>query len=344
MDFSSDTAAPAHPAAIEALASANRGPAPSYGADGVSRSVTNTLRDLFETDLEAWITASGTAANALALSLICPPTGAILCHDMAHIAVAERGAPEFYTGGGKLQLLPGPAGKIDMDALDAALARRDPAFVHETPAEVLSLTNLTESGTAYTRDEIATRAERAHAHGLAVHLDGARFANALVSQKANPADVSWRAGVDVLTLGLTKTGAMGCEIIILFGEMRARFDELTARAKRSGQMPPKMRYLAAQASALLDQALWLDLAARANAMAARFGRIITATPGATLCHAVDGNEVFAELPEAAAARLREAGAAFYSWPDGSHRFVCSWATTDAELDAFGAVLAGAQAG
>ena len=344
MDFSSDTSAPAHPAVLEALVSANRGSAASYGADAITRSVTQTLRDLFETDLDAWITASGTAANALALSLMCPPTASILCHEMAHIAVDERGAPEFYTGGGKLHLLPGEHGKVDLEALRTVLARRNPDFVHETPAEVLSLTNLTESGTAYTIDQIAERSELAHGHGLSVHLDGARLANALVSQKANPADATWRAGVDVLTLGLTKTGAMGCEIIILFGGMRARCGELQARAKRAGQMPPKMRFLAAQASALLDEALWLDLAGRANAAAARLGRIISAAPGASLRHAVEGNEVFADLPPQAVVKLCEAGAQFYPWPDGSQRLVCSWCTSDAELDAVQATLSDVQAG
>lgn len=339
MDFSSDTSAPAHPSVIEALSSANEGQAPSYGTDDHTRAVADTLRDLFETDLDIWIVASGTASNALALSLLCPPTGAVICHEAAHIAVDERGAPEFYTGGGKLQLLPGENGKIAPETLKAALAKRNPEFVHETPAEVLSLTNLTESGTAYSPTEIAALSEMAKAAGLSVHLDGARLANALVGLKASPADVSWRAGVDVLTLGLTKTGAIGCEIIVLFGKAREKLGELKARAKRAGQMPPKARFLAAQAEALLDGGLWLDLAGRANACAGRVAGLLGEVKGAKLAAPVHGNEVFVHLPKPVVSKLEKAGVGFYPWPDGSFRFVCSWATSGAEIDALKALLA-----
>ena len=331
MDFSSDTSAPAHPRVLEALARVNSGTAPSYGGDDATARLRGVLGEVFETDdFDFWITASGTASNALAVSCFCPPTGGVLCHDHAHIAVDERGAPEFFSGGGKLLLLPGADGKINEAALVAALAKINHDFVHETPAHVLSLTNLTESGTAYSVDQITRYAALAHAAGLTVHLDGARLANALISTGASPAEMSWKAGVDVLTLGLTKTGAMGCEIILLFTRAREKFRELHARAKRSGHMPPKMRYLAAQGEAMLRDGLWLELARRANASATELARAFT-TAGADLINPVEGNEVFVGLSDAQAESLRAAGAAFYPWPEGGFRFVCSWATDEAEI-------------
>ncbi len=332
MDFSSDTSAPAHPAVLEALTKANSGQAASYGDDVCTGRVKAQLQRLFETDaLEIWICASGTAANALALSLVCSPTGAILCHKEAHIERDERGAPEFFTGGGKLSLLPGAAGKIDKSALIGALDSFDTSFVHETPPEALSLTNLTECGTAYSAQVIKDYCDLAHAKGLSVHLDGARLGNALAGSSASPAEMTWKAGVDILTLGLTKTGAIGCEIIVMFADMARKFPELQARAKRSGHMPPKMRYLAAQAHALLTDGLWLELAGKANRAAKTLADGFVSL-GIELVYPVDGNEVFAALSVSQADALRSKGAKFYSWPGGSHRFVCSWMTAQAEID------------
>ncbi|MEM7492630.1 MAG: beta-eliminating lyase-related protein [Pseudomonadota bacterium] len=341
MNFSSDTSAPAHPRVIEALASANSGMQASYGDDGVTVRVRDLLKEVLETDdFEFWMCASGSASNALALSVMCSPTGSILCHREAHIERDERGAPEFFTGGAKLHLLDGPSAQIDEQALRDALAGIDRDFVHETPPETLSLTNLSESGTAYTADRVAHYARLAHDADLSVHLDGARLANALVSTGARLADMTWRAGVDVVTLGLTKTGAIGCEIIILFGQMRTRYKALLARAKRSGHMPPKMRFIAAQAEALLRDQLWLQLAETANKRAREFSNIICSVEGVSLAHSVDGNEVFASLPDDVERRLRAAGGAFYPWIDGSHRFVCSWTTPESDLDALRSALAG----
>jgi len=338
MNFSSDTAAPAHPAILEAMLSAARGPAPSYGADPWTAAARSALREVFETDLDVWLVGSGTAANALALASMCPPHGSILCHAEAHIERDERGAPEFFTGGGKLSLLAGEHARIDLDALRGRLALNKPDFVHETPAHVLSMSNLTESGSVYAPAEIAERAALARRAGLGVHLDGARLANALASTGATPADMTWRAGVDMLSFGATKNGAVGCEAIILFGAMRERFGDLTARAKRAGHMPPKMRFLGAQMTAYLKDGLWLDLARRANASATHLASVLTQA-GARLAHPVDGNEVFAILPSGAEARLRSAGATFYPWIDGSSRFVCSWATEKTEIAALSSVLA-----
>jgi len=334
MDFSSDTSAAAHPSVIDALARVNSGMEGSYGNDSVTARVRDLLAATFETDdFDFWMCASGTASNALALSLICPPTGSILCHEEAHIERDERGAPEFFTGGGKLALLSGEAARIDETALREAITSIQRDFVHETPPHALSLTNLTESGAAYPAEQIKHYAALAHDAGLHVHLDGARLGNALASTGATAAEMSWKAGVDILTFGLTKTGAMGCEIILLFSKMREKFAELQARAKRSGHMPPKMRYLAAQAEAMLTDGLWLDLATTANRQATRLADALCALPGVSLRYPVDGNEVFIALPDALAGRLQSAGAKFYPWPGGCYRFVCAWSTSDAEMDA-----------
>jgi threonine aldolase len=339
MNFSSDTAAPAHPAILAALTEANADPAPSYGADKWMKLAKQRLCEVFETELEMWLVSSGTAANALALAAMCPPSSSILCHAEAHIERDERGAPEFFTAGAKLSLLPGANAKVDLDALKKRLAANQPGFVHESPLRVLSLSNLTESGAAYRANEIAERAALAKAAGLLVHLDGARFANALVSQGGSPAEMSWKAGVDVMSFGATKNGALGCEAILLFGEARKLIRDLEARAKRAGHMPPKMRFLGAQMAAYLDGGLWLDLAGRANASAQRLAELLTSKAGGRLVRAADGNEVFVGLPVEAADRLKKAGAGFYPWFDGSHRFVCSWATTPAEIDAIARALA-----
>ena len=340
MNFSSDTAAPAHPKVIEAIAAANQGNEPSYGGDAVPARLRALLATLFETeDFDFWICASGTASNALALSVLCSPIGAIACHEEAHIERDERGAPEFFTGGAKLRLLPGHGAQIDEEALRQALALNNPDFVHETPLETLSLTNLTECGTAYPAAQVAHYAELAKAEGLNTHLDGARLGNALVSTGASPAEMSWKAGIDVLTLGLTKTGAIGCEIILLFGKMRAAFGRLQARAKRSGHMPPKMRFLAAQAEAMLTDDLWLSLAANANQSAKELANLLCAQPGVSLAYPTAGNEVFCVLPKEIEARIIKAGVKCYPWPGGPYRFVCSWATPQSDLDAMRELLA-----
>lgn len=340
MDFASDTTAPAHPKVIEAIAAVNTGSAASYGADDVTQRLRRRLAETFETkDFDFWVCASGTASNALALSVMCSPIGAIACHREAHIERDERGAPEFFTGGAKLRLLPGHAAQIDEAALRATLDENDPAFVHETPLETLSLTNLTECGTAYSPEIVRRYAALAKSEGLNVHLDGARLANALVSSGVTPAEMSWKAGIDVLTLGLTKTGAIGCEIVLLFGEMRQRFDALKARAKRSGHMPPKMRFLAAQAEAMLTDEMWLELAGHANQTAANLAELLSAKPGVEIAYPVEGNEVFAKLPADLEARIKAADVKCYPWPGGSYRFVCNWATAQSDIEGLRDLLA-----
>lgn len=339
MNFASDTAAPAHPKVVEAVMAANSGMAASYGGDEMMASLRGKLAAVFETeDFDYWITVSGTASNALALACFCSPMGAVLCHEEAHIQNDERGAPEFFMGGGKLQLLKGFGARIDREALEGALAGINRAFTHQTPADVLSLTNLTECGTAYRAAEVALYAGMAKERGLAVHMDGSRLGNLLAGSRSSAAEMTWKAGVDVLSFGLSKTGALGCEVIVLFGPARAKFEELKARAKRAGHMPPKMRFLAAQAHAMLEDGLWLKLAGQANARAAELADVFTEA-GFELAYPVDGNEVFPILPAEVAKRLHAAGAVFHPWPGGCWRLVCSWCTPAEEIAALRAALA-----
>ncbi|WP_291844921.1 beta-eliminating lyase-related protein [Maricaulis sp.] len=331
MNFLSDTTAPAHPALIDAIAAANRDFAPSYGADPLTAKVEARLKAIFETDLKLVFAVSGTASNSLALSVLCPPHGAILCHDEAHIHRDERGAPEFFTGGGKLIPLKGDHAKIDLDELDRALGEIPEGFVHTSPVRALSLSNLSESGTAYAPGEVAERAGRLKGRPAFVHMDGARFANALVTLGCSPAELTWKAGIDTLCFGATKNGALGAEAVILFPSVMDRFEELQIRQKRAGHMAPKMRFMAAQFDAWLSDDLWLALAGTANARARALANGFASKEGAEVLHPVDGNEIFVRLSEPRAAQLREAGAQFYQWPDGSARFVTSWCTTETEI-------------
>ena len=333
MNFLSDTTAPAHPAILDALGRANEGFAPSYGADPVSARVKAQLCELFETDLDVVFTTSGTASNALALSVLCPPDAMVLCHDEAHIHRDERGAPEFFTKGGKLLPLHGDHAKISPDWLADALKQWPSDFVHATPPAVLSLSQLNESGCAYSLDELEALIRPAKAHGLHIHMDGARFSNALATLGCTPAEMTWKAGVDILSLGATKNGAMASEAVLLFPGMQDRLPRLLANQKRAGLMLPKMRYVSAQMGAWLEDGLWFDLARKANAAAKRLSDGLAALEGAELVHPTHGNEVFIRLEDSLAARLRDAGAGFYSWPDGSARFVASWCTTEADISA-----------
>lgn len=324
MDFSSDTSAPAHPRVLEAIAEANSGMMSSYGGDELTRRLKDKLCSVFETDLLVLPVASGTASNALALSLICRSDEAIICHREAHIERDERGAPEFFTGGGKLMLVDGAHGKMDPETVLNICRSINRNFVHETPAAAISLSNLTECGTAYSTDEVAALTRISADAALWVHMDGARLANALNSTGATPAGMTWKAGIDILSLGLTKTGALGCELICLFGRARDKYPELLARAKRGGHLPPKMRYLSAQALAMLDGDLWLQLADKANQNALELAGILTGQLKAEIRHPVGGNEVFATFPEPIQKHLFDAGLTAYPWTDGSIRFVCHW--------------------
>jgi threonine aldolase len=331
MSFASDNAAPAHPKVLEAIARANSGAAPSYGGDDWTKAAEAALRDVFETDCAVFLVATGTAANALALAALTPPWGAVMCHRHAHIAVDEAGAPEFYTGGAKLLLLDGPSGKITPAALAIEADRHSRANVHGAQPFAVSITQATECGASYGAAEIAALGEACRARGLKLHMDGARFANACAFTGACPADLTWRAGVDVLSFGATKNGALAAEAIVCFDAAAAQ--ALPHLRKRAGHLVSKHRLLGAQMAAYLADDLWLQLARHANAMAVKLAAVLTRS-GAEMLHPVEANEVFMRMSDDLVHQLKARGAAFYPWEaDGpmSHRFVASWATTDADI-------------
>lgn len=332
MFFASDNGAPCPAPVIQALLRANEGPAMPYGNDPLSAEVAGQIRDVLEAPQAAvYLVATGTVANALALATLCPPWGAIFCHDDAHVQNDECASPEFYSGA-KLLTVGGDHARMDPAALDARIRGQGVRVVHSVQPGAVTITDVTEAGTVYGPDEIAALARVAHSHGLPVHLDGARFANALAATGATPAELTWKAGVDALSFGGTKGGLMGAEAVVFFDPAKAWEFEL--RRKRGGHLFSKHRYLAAQFQGWLADGLWLDLARHANAMAARLAAGITGFPGAALVHPTQANIVFATLPKAAHDRLKAAGARYYDMGQGRARLVTSWATTEAEVDSF----------
>ena len=331
MRFFSDNAAAAHPKVIEAIAQSNKLDT-AYDGDEWSQRLDGAFSDLFETPVRAlWVT-TGTAANCLALAALCPPYRAILCHRDAHIEVDEAGAPGFFTGGAKLTLLDGPGAKLTPAMVeDACAAIR--ADVHQVQPAALSLTNATEYGLVYRAGEVAALGEVAKRRGLALHMDGARFANALATTGDSPADVTWRAGVDILSFGFTKNGGLNGECIIVFRSELA--DEIAVRRKRAGHLASKGRMLAAQILALLDDGLWVDNARAANGAAQT---LATAAAG-RLVYPVEANELFLNVSDAEAAVLRTQGFDFYEWGPGQIRLVTSWDSDRAAVDQLAAALA-----
>ncbi len=334
MDFSSDNAAAADPRILDALAEANQGPAPSYDDDAISQRLAGRFREVFECDLEVVPVISGTAANALSLAAMTPPYGAVLCHRDSHIEADECGAPEFFTGGAKLALLDGAHGKIGAPALSQALDKAHFGFVHAAQPTILSLTQSTESGTVYSPDELRELTALAGKFDLKVHMDGARFANALAGRGATPAELSWKAGVDILCFGATKNGALAAEAIVLFRpEIAAHLRYLR---KRAGHLIAKTRFLAAQLEAYLIDDLWLKNARHANSMARRLADGFDAIDGVTLVHPVEANELFVAMPDDAADRLEAIGARFFrNWdhaPASHHRFVTAFNTPQGDVD------------
>jgi threonine aldolase len=324
VNFASDNTAPVAPAILDAIVEANRGFAPGYGNDDWTAGVERRLSEIFERDVAVFLVPTGTAANALALAQVSPPCG----------------APEFFGGALKLVGLPGDDGKIALATLQTALAGYGGHSPHQVVASALSIAQASEAGTIYRIGEIAALAELAHERSLAVHMDGARFANALVRLNATPAEMTWRSGVDVLSLGATKGGAMAAEAVVIFDRDRAGF--MGERRKRGGQLLSKHRFIAAQFSAWLANDCWLDLARHANAMADRLADGLTAI-GLPPLWPVEANLVFAALPAALDAKLRAAAAQYYVRNSGSLnlgagkvlvRLVTSFATTQDEIDRF----------
>jgi threonine aldolase len=327
--FFSDNTATAAPEILAALAAVNQGHTIAYGDDPWTLRLDEVLGEFFGTRVRAFVVATGTAANSLSLATLSPPWGAVYAHEEAHIGVDECGAPQFFTGGAQLVSLLGEHGKLTCDALRAAIDKH-PANVHTVQPAVVSLTQATELGTAYRPAEIAAITKLAHGRGLRVHMDGARFANAVTFLHCHPGDVTWRAGVDVLSFGATKNGALAAEAVVFFDTDLVRDFEF--RRKRAGHLLSKSRFVSAQLLAYVETGVWQRNARRANELARRIGQ----AAGSALLHPVEANEVFVQLGEARKAQLRSMGFEFYDWgPEGcgEARFVASWDQPEADVEA-----------
>ena len=329
--FASDNWAGVCPEAWVALAAANAGHAPSYGSDDWTAAATAAIRDVFETDCEVFLVFNGTAANSLALSTVCRGTDAIVCHAKAHINVDECGAPHFFSGGAKLLTADTPHGKLTVDAVERLAVT--PHDVHSSRPRALSLTQATELGTLYTPLEMWDLAESAHALGMKVHVDGARFANAVAAIGCAPADIAWRAGVDVMSFGGTKNGLPFGEAVVFFDKALA--EEFGRTRMRGGQLASKMRYLAAPWVGVLENGVWLKHAAHANAMARRLATGFDGVPGTRILEKVEANGVFVDVPLSMIAGLRERGWHFYEFVGATGiRLMCAWDTPESAIDAF----------
>ncbi len=334
MFFASDNGSGAAPEIMAAVLRANDGYARSYGADPIMDRVRQQIRQTFEApDAAVYLVATGTAANALAISLCAQPWTAVFCHEDAHAALDECGAPEFYSGA-KLALVPGDHGKMTPGTLTQALGRIGESGVHGVQRGLLTITNVTEAGTTYTPAEISTLTALAKAKGLPCHLDGARFANALVATGATAAEMTWKAGIDIVSFGGTKNGCLGVEAVVIFDPAKAWEFEL--RRKRGGHLFSKHRFLSAQMEAYLTDDLWLRLATHANVMGARIATGLSSRPGVRLLHPVDANILFTEWRSGTHDRAEAKGAIYYRLPapEGREaaRLVTSWSTSDQDVD------------
>ncbi|HEX7877526.1 MAG TPA: beta-eliminating lyase-related protein [Sphingobium sp.] len=320
MHFFSDNATPVCPEVLAAIAAADRADH-GYDGDAWSPRLDDAFSALFDTPVKALWIATGTAANSIALACLCPPYGGVIAHEESHIAVDECGAPGFYTHGASLMPLPGEGAKLTPEAVTERLSMIRPD-VHQIPARAISITQATEYGLAYGPDEVAALGEVAREHGLGFHMDGARFANAVAHLGCHPGDVTWRAGVDILSFGCVKNGGMMGEALLFFGPAAdARAAEAERWRKRGGHLLSKGRYLAAQILAMLEDDLWLRNARAANAAA---GALADAVPN-RLLHPVEANELFLRLGAREAAILRNQGFDFYDWGEGAARIVTNWA-------------------
>ena len=332
MRFFSDNAAPAHPKVLEAIASANQLDT-AYDGDRWSARLDEAFSTLFGTEVRVFWVTTGTAANCLALAALCPPYRAILCHRDAHIEVDEAGAPGFFTGGAKLILLDGEGAKITPGAIEDACSaiRKD---VHQVQPAAISITNATEYGLVYRSSEVAAIGALSKKLGLALHMDGARLANAIVSTGESLADLTWRSGVEALSFGFVKNGALNAEALILFRTELA--DEIAVRRKRAGHLLSKGRFLAAQLLAMLEGDLWLENARASNASA----QLLAKAAPDRLVYPVEANEVFLKVTPEEASSLRSMGFDFYDWGPGEIRLVTSWDQKGAAIESLAAAIAG----
>lgn len=335
--FASDNVSCACPEVMDAVVAANSGIADSYGADSHTVKLQATLSDFFETEVIVFPVVSGTAANALALSALTPPYGKVFCHEMSHINTDECAAPEFFTGGAKLIPIASDDGKITPDKLTSMI--RGKGNVHSAQPATLSITQSCEVGTVYQLDEIKAITQTAHEHGLNVHMDGARFANALVALDTSPAEMTWKSGIDVLTLGGTKNGCLAAEAVVFFNpELVQAFPFLH---KRAGQLLSKMRFVSAQLEAYVSNGVWQRNARHANAMAARLSKGLAAIPGIELAFPTQSNEIFAEIPRKVIDRLSAEGIQVTEGElDGTAppRFVAAWDSKPEDIDALLATI------
>ena len=334
--FASDNYAGICPEAFAAMVEANRGHEVSYGDDSWTQKASDLLREVFETPCEVFFVFNGTSANSLALASLCQSYHSILCHEGAHVETSECGAPEFFANGTKVLLLPGAQGKVNVDAIAQAVNKR--TDIHYPKPRVLSLTQGTEVGTVYSLAELNTLAEAARRYQLRIHMDGARFANAVASLGVSPKEVTWQAGVDVLCFGGTKNGLAVGEAVVFFNPELAR--EFDYRCKQCGQLASKMRFLSAPWVGMLQDGAWLRHAAHSNAMARRLEAALRGVPGIEIAYPVQTNSVFARLPEPVIEGLHARGWKFYTQVGGweESRLMCSWDTTPEDVDAFAADL------
>lgn len=326
--FASDNYAGICPEAWQAMQAANQGFVSSYGDDPWTERACEHLRQVFETECQVFFVFNGTAANSLALAHLCRSYHSVICHELAHVETDECGAPEFFSNGTKLLHVNGPDGKFDLAEVERAITRR--SDIHYPRPKVLSLTQATEVGTVYTPDEIKAASAMARRYGLRVHMDGARFANAVASLDVAPAELTWRAGVDVLCLGGAKNGMAVGEAVIFFDRELAH--EFDYRCKQAGQLASKMRFISAPWIGMLEAGTWLSNARHANNCAALLEQHLSAINDIRIMYPRQANSVFVELPEALAAALRSAGWHFYSFiGSGGARFMCSWQTTESDV-------------
>jgi len=335
-DFRSDNVTGVAPQIMDAIVAANAGTVSSYGDDETTALVQSRLAEIFETDVWMFPIATGTAANSLSLAALTPSHGSVYCHYEAHIEVDECGAPEFYTGGAKLVLLGDADGKFTAAELEGKLASAHIGFQHAVQPAAVSVTQAAELGTIYSVDELKAIGDVADKYNLGYHMDGARFANALVSLGCTPAEMSWKAGVDVLSFGATKNGAMAAEAVVFFKEELA--ENFLYRRKRGGHLFSKMRFLSAQLEAYLADDLWLNNARYSNGLAARLAKSLEDLPGGKLFAPVQANEIFIGLPAAVIEAMEAAGHLFYRWTtDGDNiviRLVTGFSTDESMVDTF----------
>ena len=333
LNFRSDNESPAAAAIMDAVIKANQGRAWAYAEDHWSEKLDEAFSELFDTHTTVLPISTGTAANSVALATVTPPWGLVYCHRNAHILNDECGAPEFFGGGLRLIPVDGPKGKFDAEALENTIGSTEGHGIHSYVSAAVSITQSNESGTIYQADEISSICAVAGKHGLATHMDGARFANAVASLGCRPADTSWKAGIEMMSFGASKNGCMAAEALLFFNRPELR-ETAERHRKRSGHLLSKMRYVSAQLLAYIKGDLWLELARNANQQAARFSCAVAQHPNASLEFPVHANEVFVKWSADGFRRLEQAGVEFLGWPgrDDLARFVFSHCTSSEETE------------